>query len=172
MEHLLTEREALGKTIAMWTWVAENCRKQKKPVSKQEWIRQNETEYVHSNCYLCEYGCQALNERNGRISPCKGGCLIGNWSLTKPDRCVYCIDIRSPYHWYQMLLDTPIHYKNLMESADDSLLACEQALDLMPKDPAWKKAAAYADAVVHLAQEALDRLNQKTKEKRASTTHD
>lgn len=161
MDRLLTEKEALEKTIVMWTWIAENTQLRKKPVSKQEWLGQNETEAVHSNCYLCEYSYQV--HRSLRIH-CET-CLIKNWFLTEPEnrQKTDCVNHCSPYYWYRTLLENPEYYRYCMDNIDESLLSCEQSLGLMPGDPVWKKAAAYAGAIVRLAQEALNSLNDKTK---------
>lgn len=73
---MLTKKEALEKTVHMWRWIAEECEKRKRAISKKEYFEyHNISDIPLSRCYLCEYQYQFKVHT----------CLIKKWNLEDDD---------------------------------------------------------------------------------------
>ena len=79
---MLTKKEALEKTVHMWRWIAEECEKRKRAVSKTEYFKYCVgVNYPMVNCYLCEYQYQQdintclIKKWNLEDNHCRAGCF-------------------------------------------------------------------------------------------------
>lgn len=55
----LTKEQAITEFRRMWKWIAEESLKQKRCVSKEEYLKRHEKfPHVKNNSFICEYACQ------------------------------------------------------------------------------------------------------------------
>ena len=79
---MITKREALEKTAAMWRWLSQDGRREK---SDYPGLREEE-HYPINECYCCQYA----EEHNAGSDPCMSCPLSSLWPI-------YCINCTSPY---------------------------------------------------------------------------
>ena len=85
MKFNFTKDRAIAEHRKMWCWIYNETVKQKRPVSKEEYLEKNNIFGLHSDCFLCEY---SINEtiKNGADSHMCGCCPL-DWDSKAKNKC-------------------------------------------------------------------------------------
>ena len=131
----LTKKEALEKTIEMWTWLAEHPEASKKDYCKEN----NIVNRPFCGCYCCQYA----SEQNSLLPNTENKIRCGHcpiWNVSN-----LCTTYNSPYysyhsaHWHQKLgpqmrYTTELSYRNKTKYALEIVALAKEKLKELEGD--------------------------------------
>lgn len=98
MKFNFTKDQAIAEHRKMWCWIYDETVKQKRPVSKKEYLEKNNIFGLYSDCFLCEYSIDETIKKtikNGAIFHICDYCPLDWDSKSKNGhKCVRKVDLK------------------------------------------------------------------------------
>ena len=106
-----TKDQAIAEHRKMWRWIYDETVKQKRPVSKEEYLEKNNIFGLYSDCFLCEYSIDERNKNGMNFHICDY-CPL-DWDSKAKNECKCTRKVN--FEPKTSLLDISIDGKKLLE---------------------------------------------------------
>ena len=85
MKFNFTKDQAIAEHRKMWCWIYDETVKQKRPVSKKEYLEKNNIFGLYSDCFLCEYSVNKTIKNGAKFHICD--CCPLDWDSKVKNKC-------------------------------------------------------------------------------------
>lgn len=94
MKFNFTKDQAITEHRKMWRWIYDETVKQKRPVSKEEYLEKNNIFGLYCDCFLCEYSIDERNKNDADFHMCDYCPLDWDSKFKNECKCTWKADFK------------------------------------------------------------------------------